>query len=236
MKYIYICSSFLFLLGCSVAKKSFEILPAPVKFVFENYSISENQNNSSMSKQIASIDSLYDPKGIDSLMNKSLKEVAFSNLWSETAPTKIFIEVTKDSIWRHRTQNGIMVGDYSMMLKNNSGVIHYYDKLKKFNYLNVDLFQNEKESEITITLKKDDRKIIKGYDCFKLVLVQSRTDADDFPGSTIYEMYVTDKIQLPAYAIEFNIPALPDLFPLEITVKESFLFGPGEGYRLIEIE
>lgn len=235
MRYNHICLSLLFITGCAVAKNASKMSPPPVKFVFENYTVSEKQDVNSMSKQIASIDSIYDPKGIDSLMNRSLKEVAFSNLWSETPPTKIYIEVKDDSIWRHTTQNGFMIGDYLMMLRHNTGIIHYYDKSKKLNYLTVDLFQNKEESEITITLKKDDRKIIKGYDCFKLVLVQSRTD-DDFPGNTIYEMYVTDKIQLPAYAVDFIYQDVPGLFPLEVIIKESFLPDLKEVYRLIEIE
>ena len=235
MRFLHLCLCFLFLMGCSVAKKSFETIPTPVKFVFENYSVSQKLDDSSMSKQIAFLDSLYDPNGMDSLMNRSLKEVAFSNLWSETPPTKIFIGVENDSIWRHRTQNGVMIGDYSMILMNNTEVIYYYDKSKKWNYRSVDRAQNITESKIELIMKKEDRKIIKGYNCFKLILEQIQT-IDGFPSNTIYEMYVTDKIQLPAYATEFNIPAQPGLFPLEVTIKEGFLPGMKEVYRLIEIE
>ena len=234
MKYVFICFSFFYLISCTVIKKSAQTHLTPVKLVFENYSISENNEEGRKSKETDSIDSTFAPKGIDSLRIRSLTEIAFSSFSSETQPVKIVLEVTKDSIWRYMVQNGIMIGDFSV-IRNNSGIIHYYDKSKQFNYLNVDLFQNKNKSEITSIMKKYDRKIIKGYDCFKLILVETMSDSD-FPGNTIYEMYVTDKIQLPAYALALNIPAQPGLFPLEVIIKESFLPGLVEFYRLVEID
>lgn len=234
MKLTFFSFSVLFLMGCTVAKNASNTSFIPKKLVFENYSVSEKQDAVQISKQNDFIDSLYDPSGEDSLENRALKEITFSNLWSETPATKLILEIVNDSIWRHIRQDGIMIGDYTMILKSNSGIIHYYNKSKQFNYRNYDLFENRMEYKFEMNINRNDRKIILGYDCYKLILV--RRDNDISMGNTTYEMYVTDKIDLPAHSVAFGIDLQPGLSPLEVSIKESFLPSVTEVYRLIEIE
>ena len=203
----------------------------PTKLVFENYFIS---NKNEPSSQFSFIDSLYNPQGIDSLENRLLKELTFSDVWNETPVTKLIIQIGKDSVWWHKTENGKMIGDYRVISKKNSGIIYYYDRSKKINYEKVDIDLTKIDTNLTITSHPDDRKSIHGFDCFKLILV--RRDKDNPLENTTYEMYVTDKIDLPAHSVAIGLQIQPGLFPLEVISRESYLPTVAEIYRLIEMK
>ena len=232
MRYSIFCLFFLFLMGCSLSKKTSERPTSPTKFVFYAYEYREKDRVSGVViKPDSFLDSLYDPKGVDSLINRSLKEIYLSDLWKVTEGSNHHIEVKNDSIWRHSERSGIAIGAYTMSLKN-SGVIHYYDETRQVNHRKFDLFENENEYDVVIN--KADRKTIQGYDCFKLILVRRETSY--FLGNTIYEMYVTDKIHLPVHSVVSVTKLFHDLFPMEVLIKEDFLPGKVGVYRLIEIE
>ena len=232
MRYLHTCLSLFILISCSVSKPPFKTAASPSKFVFEEFQYREKLP---CLGEVAShhffIDSLYDPKGIDSLINRSLKEIYSYDLWNTIPVTKKYIEVRKDSIWTYSTQNGIMLGDYRVLQKSN-GTINYYDKTRQVNYRNHQLFEQENIYEMAVN--KSDRKMIMGYDCFKLILVRKETDY--FFGNTIYEMYVTDKIQLPLHSVVLVTKLIPDMFPMEILIREDFIPGMVEVFRLVEIE
>ena len=234
MRYISICLSVLFLGSSFNSVKVSRIHSQPVKLIYENVYLSYKQDVSAIAAYNTFADSLYDSNGMDSLLNRSLKEINSSDLWPEAAATKFYIEVLHDSIWRHTRQNEKMIGDYTMILKKNDGIIHLYDKSKKWNYQKFDLLSAQKDAETTVTTNKNDRKIIHGYDCFKLIIVEEGNE--DFSGKTICEMYVTYKIDLPAYVLEPAKQNLPGLFPLEVVVKTYFMPAMQEVYRLVEIE
>jgi len=183
------------------------------------------------SKTDSLIDVTYNPKGKDSLMNKRLKEMQMTEFLAQTPETEIYVEVQKDSIWRYTKQNGAMIGDY-FMIQKNSGILNYYDKSKSVNYRKYDLFSQNQEYEI-IENKKD-RKEINGFDCFKLKLVKIDKESD--LGNTIYEMYVTDQIDLPIHSVINLTKLVPNTFPMEIKVSEEKLSGMAELYELIGIE
>jgi hypothetical protein len=63
-----------------------------------------------------------------------------------------------------------------------------------------------------------------------------KKDTENNLGNTIYEMYVTDQINLPVHSV-FNLTKLfPNTFPMEIRISEEKLSGMAEQYKLIKIE
>jgi len=182
------------------------------------------------SKQDSLIDTTYNRNGKDSLMNKKLKGIQITNFLTQTPETEIYIEVQDDSIWRYTKQKGKMIGDY-FMIKKDSGILNYYDKSKSVNYRKYDLFtQNH---EYVVSENRKDRKKIKGFDCFKLTLVKIDKESD--LGNIIYEMYVTDGIELPIHSVLNLTKLIKNTFPMEIKVSEEKLSGLTELYELIEI-
>lgn len=231
MRHIFFYLFTVLLLSSLLQKKASGQSHKPTKLIFENYFISDRQDTL---KHLSFLDSLYDPQGIDSLENRSLKEMTFSDLWSGTPATKLIIQVDKDSIWYHKTENGKMIGDYRMILRQDKKFVHYYDKSKRINFQKSEIGLYRNDYDVTITAYKNDRKNIHGFDCFKLKIV--RSNKENALETTSYEMYVTDKIDLPAHLIVFGIDLQPGLFPLEVFSREFFLPSVAEVYRLIEIE
>ena len=55
-------------------------------------------------------------------------------------------------------------------------------------------------------------------------------------GNTNYEMYVTDKLELPVHSVINLTQFVPDTFPMEIKITEEKLTGMSEVYTLIHIK
>jgi len=232
MKNIYYILIFLFLVGCTSTRKLVKDISKPSKFVFKKSLVSTKNGISGLkAKQDSLIDTAYHLKGKDSLINKKLKEMNMINFLTQAPEIEIHIEVQSDSIWRYRKQNGKIIGDYFMVLKN-SGILNYYDKSKTVNYRKYDLFTQNHEYEISEN--KKDRKEIKGFYCYKLTFVEIDKESD--LGNTIYEMYVTDQIELPVHSVINFSKLVPNTFPMEIKVKKGKLSGMAERYELIKIK
>jgi hypothetical protein len=229
MKYILLA---LFLIGCASSIKVPENSSAPTRFVFRKSMVFTERGISNLnSKTDSLIDVTYNQNGKDSLTNKSLKEIQMTDFLTQTPDTEIHVEVQNDSIWRYTMQDGSMIGDYLMIQKNN-GVLNYYDKSKSLNYRKYDLFEKNREYEIVED--RNDTKEIKGFVCYKLILILKEPESD--LGNTIYNMYVSDKINLPIHSV-LNVPVLvPNTFPMEIKIDSDNLSGLTEKYELIEVE
>mgnify|MGYP006909075371 FL=1 len=232
MKHINYILILLILISCSTSKKLTEPSSQPTKFVFKKSMVSSKSGITKLkSKTDSLINTTYNPKGKDSLMNKELKEIQMTEFLTQTPETEIYIEVKNDSIWRYTKQNGKMIGDY-FMIKKNSGVLNYYDKSKTVNYRKYDLFAKNHKYEIIENRKN--KKEINGFDCYKLTLIKKDEESDT--GNTIYEMYVTDKIELPIHSVINLNKLVQNTFPMEIRISEEKLSGLAEQYELIKIE
>ncbi|WP_439133070.1 hypothetical protein [Polaribacter sp.] len=204
----------------------------PKKFVFKKSIVStENGISDLESKTDSLIDTNYKMKRKDSLINRKLKEIQMTEFLTQTPETEIYVEIENDSIWRYTKQKGKIIGDY-FMIKKNSGILNYYDKSKSVNYKKYDLFAKNQESRIIENRK--DRKKIKGFDCYKLTIINKDKESD--LGNTIYEMYVTDQIELPVHSVINLNKLVLNNFPMEIKIWEEKLSGIIELYELIEIE
>lgn len=216
MKHINSILLLLILTSCSTSKKLTEANSQPTKFVFKKSMFF------SINRAIE-----FKPKA-DSLMNRETKKLQISEFLTQTPETEIHIKIENDSIWRHIEQYGKMIGDYLMVEKSN-GILNYYDKSKTVNYKKYDLFAKNHKHEIIENRK--DRKKIKGYDCYKLTLIKQ--DIKNDLVNTIYEMYVTNLIELPIHSVVNITKLVPNTFPMEIIISEKNLSGISEKYELL---
>ena len=232
MKHINYILIFLILVGCSSTRNLSKNSSIPTKFVFKKSIVySQNGISNLKSKQDSLIDVTYKAEGKDSLKNKKLKDMQMIDFLSQTPETEVYLEIQNDTIWRYTKQNNKMIGDY-LMIKKDSGILNYYNKSKSLNYRKYNLFAGNDEYELYEN--KKDRKVIKGFDCFKLTLV--KIDKESELGNTLYEMYVTDQFELPIHSVINLTKFVPNTFPMEIRVSEEKLSGIAELYELIEIE
>ena len=232
MKHINYILILLIFVGCSSTKKLTENNAEPTKFVFKKSMVFTQSGISDLkSKTDSLIDAAYKPNGKDSLMNKKRKEMQMTEFLTQTLDTEIYVEIQHDSIWRYTKKNGKMIGDYFMVQKNN-GILYYYNKSKTINYRKYDLFAEKHEYEIIENRK--DRKEIKGFACYKMTLIKKDNESD--LGNTIYEMFVTEQINLPLHSVVNLTKLVANTFPMEIKVFEEKLSGMAELYELIKIE
>lgn len=164
-----------------------------------------------------------------------VKSFAIWDAFKEQQKTKIHIEFKNDTIWRYTTQNDTIIGDIFSLSKNN-GILNFHPKKEKNKvYSSFDLFSKSEKYIVEKDIKN--KKNILNYDCYYVKLTKIENDTGEFSsGNTIYEMYVTEKINLPVHAVINLTKNFNDFFPLEIKISEENIKGIYELYRLLEIK
>jgi hypothetical protein len=240
MKKLIVLSLFILtLVSCHTAKKSANsVIFDEGKIVFENYEESTNESKAIIESKL---DSVIDKSIKDSTNNYGAAEMpSFKNFALEQMfnfpKTQLIIDVEKDTIWRYKKENEEPVGEIEKLIKHN-GLLSYYslrDKSKE-SAKSIDLFKLKVNYKIEIDKKQ--RKKILGYDCYKVIIVSKEENKlnNDF-GNSIYEMYVSDKINLPTHALYNFAKLLPNCFPLELTITSSNIKGLKEVYKAVSIE
>lgn len=232
---------FLLLVSCSTTKKLTQRNSKPTRFVFTKQLVITKNGIQNFHKKV---DSLLPTKNLNSSTPKAqydsisnspeFKKIMRENIKKsllESPTEQVIIEIINDTIWRHTKRKEKMIGDY-FMIQKKSGILNYYNKSKSVNHKKYDLFSQKYEYEISENRK--DRKEIKGYDCFKLTIIKFNKESD--LGNTTYEMYVTNKINLPIHTVINLTKLVPNTFPMEIKISEEKLSGMTEFYKLIKIE
>jgi hypothetical protein len=179
---------------------------------------------------------LSDGKKIDSTKFKlSIKAIQenfipfFEMIISESENLKIVHQYAKDTIYSHKFENGKKV---STIFFDKATAIIY----NNYNQEEIKDFYNEEIIEIKEY--KNQRKIIKGYDCFKVNYSYIEQAEDDYPLKIIRykrEMWVTEKIKLPFLSMIKDKRLLFDYFPLEIIEHVDGIDGLNTTYILESI-
>ncbi|WP_417873739.1 hypothetical protein [Xanthomarina gelatinilytica] len=210
-------------------RESIQLPESSRYFVFKkSMEVSQKGLSNFKQKHDSLIDSEYPLEEKDSLMNKKLKSLNLTKFFEKTNDIEIHVEYKNDSIWRFKKQKNEMIGGYFMILKEK-GILHYYDKTKQHLYNKYNLFNKKYEYEIIRDLKN--RRRIHGLDCFFIKLI--RKDPEGNLGNTIYEMYVTDEIELPLHSVLNTGEYLENTFPIEVKIFENKLNGIVETIKLV---
>ena len=91
--------------------------------------------------------------------------------------------------------------------------------------------------EYTISIDKTDKKIILGYDCYKVKIVENRESImDGWIDGCTYECYVTDELNLPFNCTELIWERVLDKTALEIVYYLNNLPMSKEYKKAIEIK
>ena len=143
----------------------------------------------------------------------------------------LHVEYKKDTILRYRIKDNLIFGDHDLLL-STKGIKKKVGKDRKTIYGGYNLFKND--SLYSIEKFNEDRKTIKGFNCYKIVITKKEKDRFVALGNTIYECYVTDQIKLPFHAVHNIGLFLPNMFPLYIHSSSEKFKGMSETYELID--
>ena len=223
----------LLFVGFSSAAQNGVAKSKPSKFIFTNYTETPKKGSTNFYKIVDSV-AVYAFDSVDEEQLKAFNEMmnlVKDTLFSNSSATEIHLEIKNDSIWRNTVLNGKLHSDYILLEKDN-GVLKYFDKSKSINYKTVDLFVEK--SVFLATEDRKDRKKIRGFDCHKLTFISTEHDSNF--GNTVYEMYVTEEIDLPVHAILNFGKFVPKSFPLQVRIWSQKLPELIEFYDLIHFE
>jgi len=148
----------------------------------------------------------------------------------------VHIEFDEDTIWRYETLDEAIRGNIFSIDAEN-GILNYHPKGDRHTTVRkVNLFEIAGEYEVIIDYQ--DKKNILGIECYKVTLKKKEEIDDEIPidsWDTLYEMYVTEAIDLPVLALLNVTKPFNDFFPLEVKIKESGMPGVYEIFRAIEL-
>ncbi|MEZ4909232.1 MAG: hypothetical protein R2774_00055 [Saprospiraceae bacterium] len=153
-------------------------------------------------------------------------KIKFQTLLMEKAereskyPNEIYIEAIKDDWQRQRYFENKYTNKLRYSPKKDSiSIINYVTNEFEFG-----LKLNRDNCTYTIEVDNEKRKVIHGYNCYFVKLTEFSGDQEfiDMMGSTVYEMWVTTKINIPIYLVLKNDCKIEEnFFPLETKMYQS---------------
>lgn len=175
----------------------------------------------------------------DSMTTAALKSILSTELSSikpDFGPQKATVNFSKDTIWQYSSDH-IIEGDYYRIdYRTGKSWLHNKNPLmpirEGFSFIGT--YQSD-----TLRIDKKDRKIILGFDCYKVryeIVPQKEEDTEIDEGNIVCEMYVTDKIGLPVHALVPTQRLLDQFFPLEVIKRYTKLKGLEEHYIATELK
>ncbi len=139
------------------------------------------------------------------------------------------------------TVNNEIRGDYRIINKNKN-TFHYLAKIDSTTTYNNNIpYKYRNEKGLTINEFKNEKKIIHGIECFKIVIVaKDDLDEEEKPDflrnlTTEYTMFVTDKIKCSYHPVVWYKVVLDRYYPLELIESSEFSKGTTTKYELEKI-
>lgn len=182
-------------------------------------SISKKENNEKILKESANVSDTISSIKYLSINNNVIK--IYTKLSKEKEPnaTKVF-----------NLNTGIFHYDYSLMKSNEEYAISDNIKFEKIDIISYEEFP-------------DDRKIISGYNCFKVKMsYKDKVDEDEKEIADLFgeiikyrEMYVTDEIKFMFHPVVNHKEVLEKYYPLYINEIVSIMKGQNIEYTIKEI-
>lgn len=136
------------------------------------------------------------------------------------------------------TVNDKIRGDYRI-INTNKNTFHYLAKIDSTTtYYNNTPYKLRSEKGLTIKEFRNEKKIIHGIECFKIVVIaQDDLDDEEMPDflrnlTTEYTMYVTDRIKCSFHPVVWYKMILDKYYPLELIESNEFSKGSVTKYEL----
>jgi hypothetical protein len=208
------------------------------RIVFEkSHSSDQEGENSAVVMQDSFLNFVTkDELEVDSQAIQIFKQFSLSKMYELTPSTNVIIEVKNDTIWKHIIQYNKIIGDYQRV--DTSGKVFYHAKFdRSMMYKEVDFKSFNQTLEVEYL--PEDQKEIANYKCYKVVIRQKHEIDPDFPfdsGDTIFELYVTNEINLPVHSLLNLYCDSQKFFPLEVKIWSENLKGNYTTYKVVEIE
>lgn len=202
----------------------------------ENLTVAlKNSTTQEIKEQNQDIDEQKINQKIDSL--KPFFEMMSTELFN--AEDELLHYKFQDSlIISYVTVNNEIRGDYRI-INTNKNTFQYLAKIDSTTtYYNNTPYKYRSEKGLTINEFTNEKKIIHGIECFKIVVIaQDDLDDDEMPDflrnlTTEYTMYVTDRIKYSFHPVVWYKMVLDKYYPLELIEYNEFLKGSVTKYEI----
>lgn len=216
--------------SCSITRRSAKRIATGNKLTFqvENVNLSDTLSHTALSDifELNKNDTLK-KIFLESLQRKWLKEKIY--------PNEIHIELEQNGWRKQRFVDNKSTDIYQHFFTNDT--IKVYSAKEPYHLINsIVRVYSDCEFEIITNPKK--RKSIAGYDCYFVKIEESygSEKAMKILGTTVYEMYVTTKINLPMNSLLNNECEINGFFPLEAkkyVANDTTIYST---FKLINVE
>ena len=152
------------------------------------------------------------------LKDEILDKVRFVDTLRNTPRMEIHVEFSGDSIWRYKTIDKITRFEVSRLDLLN-GIYYLQNNKEQSTNKKIDLFEGD--SIYIVQEFPENKAIINGYNCHKILLSGCTMSIEKFPfsiGNFNYEMYVTDEIDIPLHAIIPINKRFDNYFPMKARI------------------
>lgn len=150
-----------------------------------------------------------------------------------TPKSEIHVDFSKDTIWRYKTYDQKTKLEIARIDLENG--IYYLQKIERMKSKEVKMNFFEGDSSYIVKEFPELKEQILGYTCHKIIIEGCTMSIEEFPfsiGNSIFEMYVTDEIDIPLHAIVPMNKKFENYSPLKIRI-----WGKCDGIvKVIEIK
>lgn len=243
-------------LFCSVKKEVSKDKPIEIKeIVFKKSTISDKDILNQSIKD-------FNEKFIVELKNSTTQEIKEQNqdiekqeIHQKIDSLKPFLEmmsselfISENELLHYKFQDSLIIsyltvnnkirGDYRI-INTNKNTFHYLAKIDSTTtYYNNTPYKYRSEKGLTINEFRNEKKIIHGIECFKIVVIaQDDLDDEEMPDflrnlTTEYTMYVTDRIKCSFHPVVWYKMVLDKYYPLEIIEYSNEIKGVITTYKI----
>lgn len=153
------------------------------------------------------------------LNENELKIVRLLDVLKETPRSEIHVEFSGDTIWRYKTYDQKTKSEISRLDLENG--IYHLQKTEKQKSKEVAMHLFEGDSIYIVQEFPKIREKVLGFSSHKVLIKGCTMSFEEFPYSmnnSVFEIYVTDKIDIPLHAIVPINKRFEGYFPLKIRI------------------
>ena len=245
-----------FFLFCNVKKKVSKDKPIEIKeIVFKKSTISDkdllNQSIKDFNEKFIvelknSITEEIKEQNQDIEVEKMNQKIDSLKPFFEMMSTELFI--SENELLHYKFQDSLIIsyvtvnneirGDYRI-INTNKNTFQYLAKIDSTTtYYNNTPYKYRSEKGLTINEFRNEKKIIHGIECFKIVVIaQDDIGDEEMPQflrnlTTEYTMYVSDRIKCSFHPVVWYKMILDKYYPLQLIESSEFLKGAVTKYEL----
>ncbi len=167
-----------------------------------------------------------------SLSEEETKAIRILDKLKDVKPSEIHLEFKEDTVWRYKTDDGLVKTELARV-DLEEGVYHIFSDADT---IQINFFEGDSTYTVHQISKKEET--ILGYNCNQILINGCAESIEKYPysiGNSIFELWVTNEIDLPMHSIVPINKKYQKKIPLKARIWDSECDGIIRIYEAKEI-